>query len=66
MRLTGPPPRGIKVTASDIGRGVVYRTAPNFEPEQGVITSFNDKYVFVRYGNGLRGVATDPDDLDWL
>lgn len=59
-------PKGIKVTDADIGRAVIYRAAPNFEPEQGVITSFNDKYVFVRYGSGLRGVATDPDDLDWL
>jgi len=58
-------PKGIKVVESDIGRAVVYRTAPNFEPEQGVITSFNAKYVNVRYGNSIRGVATDPADLDW-
>jgi hypothetical protein len=59
-------PKGIKVTVADIGRAVVYRTAPNYEPEQGIITSFNDKYVFVRYGSSIRGVATDPDDLDWV
>lgn len=58
-------PKGINVTDADIGRLVVYRTAPNFDPEQGIITSFNDKYVFVRYGNSIRGVATNPDDLDW-
>lgn len=59
-------PKGIKVVEADIGRAVVYRTAPNFEPEQGVITSFNDRCVFVRYGNSIRGVATNPDDLDWM
>ena len=63
---SGCPPKGIKVAEGDIGRAVIYRTAPNFEPEQGTITSFNDKYVFVRYGNGVRGVATSPDDLDWV
>jgi hypothetical protein len=59
-------PKGIKVAEADIGRAVVYRTAPNFEPEQGIITSFNDKYVFVRYGLGSTSAATDPDDLDWV
>lgn len=59
-------PNGISVTERDIGRAVVYRSAPNYKPEQGTITSFNDKYVFVRYGLGNTSAATDPSDLDWI
>ena len=59
-------PKGIKPTDADVGRAVVYRTAPQYLPEQGVITSFNDKYVFVRYGAKINSEATDPSDLDFL
>lgn len=31
--------------------------------ENGVVTSTNAMYVFVRYGTNLRGQATNPDDL---
>ena len=50
----------------DIGRQVVYRTAPNFEPEEGVITSFNESHVFVRYGTSVTSQATNRDDLEWM
>lgn len=33
--------------------------------EEGVITSFNDGYVFVRYGAGATSAATARSDLDW-
>lgn len=50
----------------DVGRLVVYRTAPQFKPEQGRITSWNSKYIFVDYTNVGRGNATSPIDLDFL
>lgn len=52
---------------NDIGRGVVY--TPRFGPkEDGVITSFNDAYVFVRYKDQhptAHGKATKREDLEW-
>lgn len=53
-----------RMTASDVGRGVVY--TPSAGPrEDGVVTSYNERYVFVCYTSG--GVAaTNPDQLDWL
>jgi len=66
--MIGSPPKGIditKLTDADIGRFVIYRAAPNYAPEEGPITSFNHKYVFVRYGHGSTSAATDPKDLDW-
>jgi len=57
-----------KLTESDIGRGVVYKahladglTIPR---EDGVIVSWSDRYVFVRYKHGVK--ATYPRDLEWL
>lgn len=54
-----------ELTQEHIGRSVVYR-APHSKPEQGVITSFNAKYVFVRYGSNTTSQATSPGDLEWL
>lgn len=59
-------PKGIEPTERDIGRAVVYRTAPMFEVEEGVITSFNDHCVFVRYGAKKHSQATSREDLDWV
>ena len=59
-------PRGINPTQRDVGRNVVYRTAPNYEAEEGVITSFNDQCVFVRYGSAANSQATSREALDWL
>jgi hypothetical protein len=52
---------------ADIGRAVIYRRDSPLpgESEAGVITSFSKAVVFVRYGSGLRGIATSPSDLDW-
>jgi hypothetical protein len=53
------------LTESDLGRGVVYtpRTGPR---EDGVITSWNDKYIFVRYDGDRVSKATNPGNLDFL
>lgn len=56
---------GISPTKSDIGRKVVYRHYKGAAPEEGVITSFNHNYVFVRYGADAHSKATDPADLEW-
>jgi hypothetical protein len=45
-----------------VGRGVVYRPFADVIPEQGVITSVNDHWVFVRYGSDGGSKATEP----WL
>jgi len=57
-----------KLVASDIGRGVIYKTAPDFRPQQGYITGFNNSYVFVAFGQRTmgRGEACTPESLDWL
>jgi hypothetical protein len=64
----------INPTFDDIGRMVVYksrfarkRADGQFEPagEEGVITSFNPYFVFVRYGMGSTSAATRREDLNW-
>ena len=55
----------IDPTEADIGRGVVYHGYAG-ELEQGYITSFNEHYVFVRYGSGCTSQATRRDQLEWL
>jgi hypothetical protein len=54
-----------QLTQEDIGRNVVFKSFEDADPEQGVITSFNDVYVFVfvRYGVCGCGQATNPNDL---
>ena len=50
----------------DIGRKVIYaREDPYRDTEYGVITSFNDHVVFVRYGLGSTSAATERQDLEW-
>lgn len=55
--------KDFRVSDSDIGRTVVYD--PGYKKEVGVITSFNDKYVFVRYGSDIHSKATRRDDLKY-
>ena len=43
----------IEEARAHIGDGVVY-TPAHGEPEDGVITSVNDRFVFVRYGSSRR------------
>jgi len=53
------------LSESDKGRSVVY--TPRVGPrEDGVITSWNDRFVFVHYRSGDTAKATDPRDLDFL
>jgi len=47
---------------ASIGLLVVYRR-PGQPPDQGVITSVNDRHVFVRYGSQVGSAATNPADL---
>ena len=56
----------IDPNAADIGRKVVYRDRTGWKVEEGVITSFNDTCVFVRYGADTGSRATRREDLDWL
>ena len=54
----------IQVGNDDIGREVLYMPQhAGAKPEAGIITSFNDAYVFVRYGNSSTSQATRREDL---
>ena len=53
----------IEPKSDDVGRTVIYR--PWDRPEEGVITSFNDHYIFVRYGADKNSKATRREDLKW-
>jgi len=46
-----------------IGLLVVYRR-PGQKPDEGVITSVNDRHVLVRYGSQVGSAATNPADLE--
>ena len=55
----------INPTTADVGRRVLYR--PRHSPDEaGVITSFNDSFVFVRYGDLSESQATMHEDLHWV
>ncbi|MDO8534108.1 MAG: hypothetical protein Q7S17_05125 [Xanthobacteraceae bacterium] len=57
----------IDPTLADIGRLVVYtgNRYPGGKLEEGVITSFSDTSVFVRYGADVHSKGTDRRDLEW-
>ena len=52
---------------ADIGRAVIYtgNRYPGGKTEEGVITSFNDYAVFVRYGADKHSKGTSRQDLEW-
>ena len=55
-------------TQADIGRKVIYRERGDHagrKVEEGILTSFNESYAFVRYG-GVTSAATDYADLEWM
>ena len=54
----------IEPTPNDIGRKVIY-TSGHGEQEEGVITSLNNYFVFVRYGANVQSMATHREDLQW-
>tara|TARA_R110002012_G_scaffold3875_2_gene17993 strand:+ start:1787 stop:1969 length:183 start_codon:yes stop_codon:yes gene_type:complete len=51
------------LTQEDIGRKVVYKTRSVME--EGVISSYNEKSVFVKYGTCTTAQATSPTDLEF-
>lgn len=58
----------IEPKQEDIGRKVIY-TGNRYSGgklEEGIITSFNDHSVFVRYGNNSGSQGTSREDLEWL
>ncbi len=57
----------IDPTTDDIGREVTYYPRGHRrEPTIGVITSFNETCVFVRYGADVHSKGTDRRDLEWM
>ena len=55
----------IEPKQSDIGRKVIHLVHSNAEAEEGVITRFNEKYVFVRFGKEEKSAVTTRDELEW-
>jgi len=57
----------INLTEADVGRKVIYlgNRYPRGKSEEGIITSFNRQFVFVRYGKP-GSEATRRDDLEYL
>lgn len=55
----------INPTQADIGRMVRYQGGHPEDKDEGVITSFNEKVVFVRYHGKQHSQATDRRDLTW-
>lgn len=55
-----------KLKNKDIGKSVIY-TDGTGDTEEGHITSWNNKFIFVDYGNSCgRGIATYPSDLRFI
>ena len=56
----------IEECKSSLGRLVTYIPFKNCDKsllDTGIITSVNDEYAFVRYGNDINSKATKPEDL---
>lgn len=60
--------RMISPTEYDVGRKVIYtgNRYPGGKLEEGVITSFNDHSVFVRYGSDYGSKGSAREDLEWV
>jgi hypothetical protein len=54
-----------KLTKKDIARKVLYRNYAN-KLQEGRITSWNDRFIFVDYYNSGIGSATKPEDLEFI
>lgn len=52
------------LTKWDKGRGVLFHTLHG-TTERGVISSWNDQWVFCRFGEGSTAAACDPKQLTW-
>ena len=60
----------IEPTTKDVGRGVVYVPrgpviAGDLRRESGVVSSWNEYYVFVRFGALSTAMACRREDLQW-
>jgi len=55
-----------KLTKEDVNRKVVYIAYEGAKPEEGRITSFTEKAVFVDYQNVGRGQNTPANKLSFL
>lgn len=55
-----------ELTQEDIGKKVVYQSYEGAALEEGIVTSFNDTYIFVRYSTCSNGQATSPKDLTFI
>ena len=58
----------LKLNEKHIGRYVTYTPFDDCDKsliEQGVITSWNQRIIFVRYGNDTNSKATSPSDLNF-
>lgn len=55
----------MKLSEAEVGRKVVY-TPRHGAKEDGVITSKNDRFVSVRYGNDVHSKATNPEDIEYI
>lgn len=59
----------LKLSEVEIGRKVVYtpfKGCGEDQKEEGIITSKNDKYIFVQYGSDTHSKATNVKDLEYL
>lgn len=55
----------INPTNEDIGRKVIYRSFGGDVIEEGVITSFSESWVFVRYGSNTQSAGTHRSNLEY-
>lgn len=55
-----------ELTKEDIKRKVVYKACKGATPEEGIITSYNNHWVFVDFQNVGRGVATPASSLEFV
>lgn len=62
----------INPSEADLGRKVVYRSRPDADPEEGVLSSLakrggeiDHRFAFVRF-RGPSGELTPTDKLEWI
>jgi hypothetical protein len=55
----------IDPTNDDIGRVVIYHDRIRGLVERGIVTAFNNAYVFVHYSGQRNAKATVRQDLAW-
>ena len=51
---------------ADRGRKVLHKSWDGLDYDEGVITGWNDSYVFVRFGNSTRPQACGRDQLEFI